>query len=568
LVLTGSVFGSNQSDTPLKYHYYLVHFDGKDAAAEPALSSESIRKRRALGIEIDPSDYPVNPQYINQLRRKFEIMFSLRWQNAAVIVSTDSVPDLDSFRFVVGEPLYLGSYYREATESQAIYGELEDDLGALYPENEPPAQTELINEGYGESFNQISIHGGHWFHRRGWKGQGVKIAVLDAGFHKANRLPAFRKLFTEGRVKWTWDLYSANRDVFNDDDHGTHVLSCLAAYDVNRMIGTAPLADYYLFRTEFAANEQLLEEVMWARAAELADSIGVDVINSSLGYTYFDHPVKDHSYQYFDGKSTLISRAAQMAIDKGIVVVNSAGNDGDNSWKKIGAPADVEGVITVGGISASGTLASFSSKGPTADGRIKPDVVGIGYKTLVASTFGSYYNGNGTSYSSPIIAGLVACLLQAMDTMATPEQIHALLRRSAGVKGDTLFGYGIPNMPLALLLSGRHPQFDYTSADWSLGISEGDTLIDKPYIIYFDPTSSKESDLEAVVEWSVVKRRWLFFKKRRTISSTTIQPFEGFYRVAIPKLKRIRPEKYTVRIYQNKSVGNRQVVESTFTLSP
>jgi hypothetical protein len=225
----------------------------------------------------------------------------------------------------------------------------------------------------------------------------------------------------------------------------------MATYKPGLIVGSSPDAIYYLMCTEDDITESPLEELFWLMAAEFCDSIGVDMIQSSLGYNEFDEEAYSHQIKQLDGKTTLISKAASVAVSKGIVVVNSAGNEGDKDWRFIAAPADVEGVITVGGVDMFGNMAMFSSQGPTADKRVKPDVSAMAEGTFSISASGVVNKGNGTSYATPLISGMVACLLQAFPN-ATPDEIRHALRISADhyFKPDIHFGYGIPKATLAL----------------------------------------------------------------------------------------------------------------------
>jgi hypothetical protein len=259
-------------------------------------------------------------------------------------------------------------------------------------------------------------------------------------------LSAFSHLFQNEQLKGTYDFVLKQQDVYGADAHGTAVLSTIAAYAPGEMIGTAYAADYLLLRTEDAATEHTIEEINWLLAAEYADSAGADVINSSLGYTTFDSPSSSYSYQDMDGNTSLVSRAADMAAATGILVVVSAGNEGNKPWKYIAAPADADSVLTVGAVDSLGTKAAFSSFGPTADGQVKPDVVAMGQRTYVLSTGGSVVQSNGTSFSGPVVAGFAASLWQANHGRTNMQMIE-LLRQigSNATSPDNSIGFGIPN---------------------------------------------------------------------------------------------------------------------------
>jgi hypothetical protein len=279
----------------------------------------------------------------------------------------------------------------------------------------------------------------------GYKGEGVRLAIFDSGFDGVDTINAFNHLFANNRIVYTYDLVSKTNQVFYDHDHGTAILSVLAASSSN-YIGFVPNASYYLFRTEIAATESLIEEFNWLKAAELADSLGVDIVQSSLGYTTFDSPIFNHNYMQLDGKTTMIVQAAELLWSKGVLVVSSAGNDGGNSWKYISTPADGANVIAVGAIDTNLKRAFFSSVGPSADGRIKPDVMAPGTNFPVYSANGSIKYTGGTSLSAPMITALVVGLKQKFPSM-TNQEIKSLLIASASqaLNPDNEMGYGIPN---------------------------------------------------------------------------------------------------------------------------
>ncbi|MCC7298160.1 MAG: S8 family serine peptidase, partial [Bacteroidia bacterium] len=309
-------------------------------------------------------------------------------------------------------------------------------------------------DGYGLGWDQISQINGQALHRAGYRGNGIQIAVLDAGFYRANLMSAFDSLFKTKNFLGSYDLVDGGNNVFNDDDHGTQVLSCMASNAPGVMVGTAPEASYLLIRTEDAGAEMPCEEINWLCGAELADSAGVDIISSSLGYTEFDDSRFGHHYNELNGNTTIITRAANMAWDRGILIVNSAGNEGDGKWKHIGAPADAFGVIAIGAVDRDGDLADFSSVGPTADNRVKPDLVALGKNTTVINSNGYFIHSDGTSFSAPVLAGALACFLQ-YDGFENPVKTRNLLLLSAQhtLHADNQTGKGLPDMELAMKLS-------------------------------------------------------------------------------------------------------------------
>ncbi len=285
----------------------------------------------------------------------------------------------------------------------------------------------------------------------GYRGRGMVIAILDGGFEYVDVHPAFDSLWQNDQILGTKDFVHPGGSVFNESSHGTAVLSTIGANVPGQMIGTAPKASFWLLRTEYVYSENVIEEYNWVSAAEYADSVGVDVINSSLGYIDFDLPQWDHSYEDMDGSTNVVTIGADIAASKGILVVNSAGNSG-SSWTfpYIGAPADGFDVFSIGAVDGSGNRASFSSVGPTYDGRIKPDIMAMGQGTAVASGTSSFGTSSGTSFSSPVIAGMSTCLWQANPTYTNLEIKEAIKQSGDNVFApDEYYGYGIPDYELA-----------------------------------------------------------------------------------------------------------------------
>ena len=296
---------------------------------------------------------------------------------------------------------------------------------------------------YGLAMNQIQLSNGDKLHDAGFKGEGMTIAVIDAGFHNADKITAMQNIHVLG----TRDFVNPQADIFAESSHGMMVLSCIGMNQPEIMVGTAPAASFWLLRSEDEYSEHLVEQDYWVAAVEFADSVGVDVLNTSLGYYTFDDKTKDYKYRDLDGRQALMSRQASRVADKGMVLVCSAGNSGMGSWKKITPPGDAEHVITVGAIDKKMLLAPFSSIGNTADNRIKPDVVAVGLGADVIGTSGNQWKANGTSFSSPIMCGMVTCLWQACPNLTAKEVIQVV--RQAGNRfdfPDNIYGYGLPDM--------------------------------------------------------------------------------------------------------------------------
>jgi subtilisin family serine protease len=318
---------------------------------------------------------------------------------------------------------------------------------------------------YGQSYDQIHIMNGDFLHNAGYTGEGMVIALLDAGFQDANTLPAFDSLFANNQILGTWDFVAGEASVYEDYQHGMEVLSTIGGNLPGDLVGTAPKASFWLLRTEDASTEYLIEEYNWDAGAEYADSVGADIISTSLGYTVFDDPTENHIYATdMNGHTTPSARAANIAFSKGMLVIASAGNSGGGPWQYISSPADGDSVIAVGAVDAFGQYASFSSTGPSADGDIKPNVAAVGQGTIVEYPGGVTGPGNGTSFACPVLAGSAACLWQAHPERNNKE-IKDAIQQSASqyLNPDSLLGYGIPNFLTAdFILGGTELNFSST----------------------------------------------------------------------------------------------------------
>ena len=411
------------------------------------LSPKSITKRTKFNISLDSTDLPVSKIYLDSILQagKVTLINTSKWLNQVLIQTTDAqaLLKISSFTFVKKRQAIAFKPSKQA--SPDFIEEITDLNKATETTN-----SNLNSLQYGNSGKQIQIHEGEFLHNLGFKGQNVSIAVLDGGFFNYNAIKAFDSVRSSGRIKATWDFVDNNNQVQEDDPHGMYCFSILAANLPGVFVGSAPEADYYLFRTEDVKSEFPVEEQNWIAAAEKADSLGIDIISSSLGYTTFDDPAFKYGYDDMNGKNTIVTRGAALASRKGILVMNSAGNSGTNSWKFIGAPADGEQVLAVGAVNITRQVAPFSSYGPTFDQRIKPDVVSVGWGTALINASGLPASGNGTSFSNPNIAGLIACLWQAFPEMRNNEIIEAV-RKSGDMYAnpDSRSGYGLPNMQKA-----------------------------------------------------------------------------------------------------------------------
>lgn len=397
------------------------------------LSQRSIDRRKRQGILVDLTDLPVAPAYEKQVAEAgIEIVGKSKWNNTLLIrIHKDKeLRKLEGLEFITKRKKV---FQAPDSVSQRMRSNVRNGLN----------EWSQGDEFYGAADAQLKSLNGKKLHENGYRGKGMMIAVFDGGFMNADKIPALHKIKLAGVKDF---VVPESKSVFGEMEHGTMVLSTMAANAPDFYVGVAPEAQYLLIRCEDERTESLAEEDYWASAAEYADSCGVDVINSSLGYHGFDDSSMNHHYYEQDGNTALISRTASMCADKGIVCVNSAGNDGMGSWKKINFPADAKDILTVGSINEHGMNAAFSAVGPTADGRIKPDVMAFGSPTCVITGRGSIINDNGTSFSSPLVAGMVACLWQALPGK-TAKQIIKLVKLAGDNQQhpDNVFGYGVPD---------------------------------------------------------------------------------------------------------------------------
>jgi serine protease AprX len=417
------------------------------------LTLKAIDRKNAHGVVIDERDVPVNESYISQLKQQtgITVLAKSKWFNAVHIRGTESdINALSGLAFVSNI-----DFADKSLNSNRV----------IQSKNKFEIENTQVDYVYGKTNNQIVMINVDDLHLQDFTGEGMTIAVLDASFTNVNTMDAFQRIRENGDLLGGYDFVDRTEDVYEYDprptniSHGTRVLSTMAGYiiddqdDQNNFIGTAPNASYYLFRTEDDNSENPVEMSYWVEAAERADSLGVDVINSSLAYKDFDGTNYDYTAADMDGITAFISKGANIASEKGILVVNSAGNSGPNDGNHGGiwAPADAPGVLTIGAVNASGVIASFSSRGSAFQPNWKPDVVAQGQATYVVSESGSIITNNGTSFSSPITAGAVACLWQALPN-ASNSEIMDYVRQSASqyLTPDYNYGYGIPDLGLAL----------------------------------------------------------------------------------------------------------------------
>lgn len=415
------------------------------------LSQRALDRRVAQSIPLDNLDVPIHEPYVTQVANNIgiSVLAQSKWLNAIhVRGSQQAIQYLDTISFVA--------------QIQFANAALNTNSSGRFQQMASVAKnldTEVTFQ-YGNSANQVTMMNGHLLHQNDFTGTGKIIAVMDNGFLGVDTGLPFQRLFTNNLLLGGYNFVLRNDAIYSGGSHGTLVLSTMGGFQENQLIGSAPDAQYYLFVTESNTYENPLEESLWVEAAELADSLGVDIINTSLGYSTFDNPAYNYSYVDMNGITTFISRGAAIAASRGMICVTSAGNSGNSSWQYITTPADAINTLTVGAVNSEGNYASFSSIGPSADNRIKPDVVAQGVGAMVATSTGTIGGANGTSFSSPITAGLVACLWQSLPNLTNTE-ILQLIRESASIYSapTAQLGYGIPNFYAAyqngLLLSAE-----------------------------------------------------------------------------------------------------------------
>ncbi|MFT5617200.1 MAG: serine protease AprX [Arenicella sp.] len=421
--------------------YHFVQFSGKDTTGFDSptefLSAKSLARRSRQGIELNERDYPVNQNYLDSITATgAELVYATKWLNGALVLAFEEQLSV----------ILKKDFVRRNTPIIQLYGGTRvQEIAESCPAKE-----------YASSKSQVEMLGADSLHGLGYAGNGISIAVFDDGFLNVDKISAFNFLM-QNHLGGTYNIVNPESDVFSSGNrsHGTVVLSAMAAYLENEIVGTAYDADYYLFITENSAEESPVEELNWLVAAEKADSLGIDIINSSLGYYDFDDVNLALSYSDLDGDKAIITQAADFAASTGMLVVTSAGNEGAISWQKIIAPADADSVLAVGAVAPDGNKMSFSSEGPTADGRIKPNVMAQGGSVAVVNSNGNITKSSGTSFSTPIMAGFVACLWQAYPNLTNMELIDKLQKSGdLADQANNLYGYGIPDFGRFASLAG------------------------------------------------------------------------------------------------------------------
>ncbi len=429
---------------------HLIYF--RDKAGTPFsvtqpqafLSARALARRSRQRIAVLPRDLPVNPAYVAQVRAvagRPQVRYTSKWFNAA-LVACDSA----TLARIRALPIIVSAQ----TLNRTVRVRLPTPATTTAATQQGLAAATGNRADYGKAYAQAQLIGAVAMHDAGFRGEGMQVAVFDAGFPGYRSASVFNNLRTQNRILATRNFVDGGTFVDTRNGHGMNTLSTLASEEPGRFIGTAPRASYYLCITEDIDSEHPVEEANWLAAAEFADSAGVDVISSSLGYTEFDAPSPSYTYANMNGRTAISSRAAAVAARVGMLVVNANGNEGTSAWHYVSAPADADSVISVGATDSLGVKAAFSSFGPSSDGRIKPTLSAQGVASAVVLPNGAITRANGTSFACPEMAGLATGLWQANPQLSA-QQIIQCLRSTAtqAAAPDNSLGYGIPNFTRA-----------------------------------------------------------------------------------------------------------------------
>ena len=483
------------------------------------LSQRSLDRRASQNILLDIKDVPIHQSYIDQIIAitGIEVKAKSKWFNAVHVrgLVTD-IQNLTALAFVdhiyfADRSLNTSGKSKSSSKTTAVNKVLET----------------AITFDYGNSTNQIQMLNANLLHLQNFTGSGKIIAVMDAGFPSVDVAPAFQRLRDNNQILGGYNFVDRNADFYTRNSHGTLVLSTMGGFQVSQLIGTAPDASYYLFITEDADSENPIEESNWVEAAETADSLGVDIITTSLGYFDYDNPNYSYTYNDMNGTTSFISKGADIAFSRGMICVASAGNSGNNSLNPhIAVPADAIHTLAIGAVKSDETYASFSSIGPSFDGRVKPDVMAQGQSAVVATVAGVVGTASGTSFSGPIMAGAIASFWQAVPNL-TNQQVIDFVKQSADrfANPTNQYGYGIPDFQLAL-----------TNAQLSVNQNATDKFIVYPnpfaseLFISFPPNFS-----ESIISFYNALGQIIFEKSiqktNATISMGNINPGIYFYKI-------------------------------------
>ena len=518
IVLLISAFGYSQEDA---WVYFKDKPNSQYYIANPLqmLSQRALDRRALQNIPLDLLDVPIHQPYIDQITvtTGITVKASSKWLNCLHIRGTQTVI----------QSLSLLSFVDHVTFANANLNRLGITSNCI---NYSVVNKVLENQAtynYGTSGNQIQMLNGNYLHQQNFTGTGKIIAILDAGFPGVDVATPFQRLRDNNQILGGYNFVDRSSNFYSMNSHGTQVLSTMGGFVDTQLVGTAPDASYYLFVTEDTTSETPLEESLWVEAAEMADKLGADVINSSLGYFQFDNPNYSYTYNNMNGSTAFCSRGANIAFTRGMVVVISAGNSGNTSNPHISAPADATNALTVGAVNSVRNYASFSSIGPSFDGRVKPDVMAQGQSAVVAMPSGAVATNSGTSFSGPIIAGMVASFWQAFPNLSN-ARIVQLIKESCDrySNPNAQYGYGIPNFQLALNNALAINQ--YTSEDF--------------YYIYPNPFNdevtfsfSSNAISREIIIYNSLGQEILRKKSDNKLDLISLQSFENgiyFYKIA------------------------------------
>lgn len=445
LIFLGSILLTSSYAQEYDYKFRLILKDKGESKytldrPQDFLSEKAIERRIKQNIGINYSDLPISGEYIIKIESLgARVVAKSKWLNSVAVHCQDSatIDNLKKLPFV----------------NDAIFvwkGQRSEPKQITYPDTLqlPNLQEALPGDHYGWGYQNIKALNVDTLHQAGFRGKGIDIAVIDAGFKHLPSIELLDNINIKGQKSFVDGMQNA---YIEGNQHGLNVLSCIATNKPEYFVGTAPDAYFWLLTSEDSRSEFPIEEDYWLAAIEYADSVGVDVVNTSLGYNSFDKPAQVYKHEDLDGRTAFITRGADMATKKGIFVVTSAGNSGDSEWQKITPPSDAYNVLTVGAIRQDSVIARFSSRGMTADLRIKPDVMTLGSNATVVNDRGAIAYKSGTSFSSPIMTGVVACLWQAYPELTNIELLN-IIRESANryKNPDENYGYGIPNVKLVM----------------------------------------------------------------------------------------------------------------------
>lgn len=518
---------------PIYSYYYRIYLrdkgdntSGKISALD-LLSSRAINRRLKAGIKVpDFRDFPVNKSYLNKISLSgLKLHTTSKWMNTALFKSQSAIDinALLNLPFVSNVKIVKTPVKKNGLDKKLDFQVTQTDF--------PP---------YDRPLTMIN---GQSIHDSGYDGKNILIAILDGGFLNSDIISSLGDLRSRKGIRKTYDFVKNTESVYNASTHGTAVLSILAGKLTGQIEGTAPGADYMLLKTEDVESEFPCEEDFWAAGAEFADSSGVDIISSSLGYFNFDDPTLNYKNSDLDGNTAFVTKVAEIAASKGILVVNSAGNERDKVWKSILFPADGDSVIAVGAVDGNGVISDFSSAGPTADKRVKPDNVAMGVSVPVQVSENLVGRSNGTSFSCPVLSGIAACLIQAIPLALNSDIINVLHSSADRYRfPDSLYGYGIPNIVSAL---------DELQKKYVIVPKEGIIIYPNPTTGQFEITFSTPPE-KVTIEIISLTGKLLFQEKYADFAGRSIR---------IDELKNARQGLYLIRITDSSGVRVRRIIK-------